>query len=665
MLTALLGGACSSSNVSTGAGSSTTASAASTSISTSTGSPASTTSLTTTTTLAVAPPPSFTGPAPTVRTPGTRFPYREATAQVVPAFVLYVDERGAELRLRPTLGDGASRVVYPSPDGRVLDGVAVRPDGREAFVGVRGGECQAVVMAVDVASGVARQLIADAVAPAVSSDGAWLAYGRVRSSDCERAQLVVRDLASGAEREVGGGSPVAPGSWAWSPDSTLLAFTDCASQCALEVFEVANGTVVTFGSSARYAFLDATGLPAAVTVTVAAPVGWSRDGTPYAAGRCACDRDVGRVMGSWDAQDRPTLNVWGVPEPARTIAFAGDNELVATATAPQTLFRMHGGGPMIDLGVRTNGQAAWPAARPWAEVLPSAADGRPASILTVAHGAVVEIESETGAVIHVVYGPVGGRVGSIALDPRGGRVVAGVWVGECGIQLVSVPLNGVAPSVIGSGAEPAFSPDGTQLAYVANLWARTSTEPLSPKGIGCAHSVVVVRDLRTGAERLVLPARFVPGDPSTGSWESGAGTIRWSPDGTRFAYIVGYEGSCSYEVDVATLAVQMITATPAVDAELRERLGGYPELAVWAWADDGLHLGAYCYGCGVPSIHVRATDARTVDAILTTPQPELDVRDGHALVADNPGDRGPGLVRVDPAGRRVVLRTDTSTGWWR
>ncbi len=146
MLTALLGGACSSSNVSTTAGSSTTASAASTSISTSTGSPASTTLLTTTTTLAVAPPPSFTGPAPTVRTPGTRFPYREATAQVVPAFVLYVDERGAELRLRPTLGDGASRVVYPSPDGRVLDGVAVRPDGREAFVGVRGGECQAVVM---------------------------------------------------------------------------------------------------------------------------------------------------------------------------------------------------------------------------------------------------------------------------------------------------------------------------------------------------------------------------------------------------------------------------------------------------------------------------------------------------------------------------------------
>ena len=141
--------------------------------------------------------------------------------------------------------------------------------------------------------------------------------------------------------------------------------------------------------------------------------------------------------------------------------------------------------------------------------------------------------------------------------------------------------------------------------------------------------------------------------------------IRWAPDGRRFAYIIGYEGGSTFVVDVDTLASRLVVATPAIDAALRERLGGYPEFFVQSWVDGGLHFGSFCYGCDVPAVHVRAADGYTVDEILATPQPPLDVRDGHALVQDSPGGRPPGLARVDPIGTTVVLRTDTSTGTWR
>jgi hypothetical protein len=587
---------------------------------------------------------------------------------VVPAAVVFVDESGIELLQRPTLGDAPARVVYHAPEGHVLDGLAVRPDGSAAIVGVRAGPCTSSVFSVDLATGAARELISEAAEPLLSPDGAWLAYVRVAlvQPACPQVQLVVRNVASGVERALGSPQVRYVDSWSWSPDSLRLAFLDCAPQCSLSVLDVGSGTTVAFGSTAEKTDRDASGISTSISLSIARPVGWSIDGSVFATGRCACAADGTQVVGAWDAQERPTLYAAFASVPERTIAFAGDNELVvSTLSEPKTVHRRHGGGPLIDLGVRSNGLAAWPSAQPWRDPVPPTADGLPSTIFTVARGAVLELESTTGAVVRVLHAAADGWAESFALDRGNNRAFVGEMLAGCGSQMVSMPLDGGPSTVVGAGVQPALSPDGSHLAYVAQLWARTATEPVTPEGIGCAYSVLVVRDLRTGEEREVLPPRFVPGEPSTGSWELGGGAIKWSPDGLRFAYLLGYEGASTYVVDLVSLTATLVAATSAIDAELTERLGGYPEFAPQAWAGDGLHLASWCYGCGVAAIHVRATDGRTIDEVLAGPQPPLDTRNGHALVVDSPGDRPPALARVDRDGNRVLLRADTSVAVWR
>lgn len=104
----------------------------------------------------------------------------------------------------------------------------IAPDGRTLYVARTVTACLAEVVAVDLADGTTSVLGAG-TDPVVSPDGSLLAYARSGGSCGDEAQVVVRDLRTGAERvwRTGGLSPttpVEPRSLSWAADGATLAF---------------------------------------------------------------------------------------------------------------------------------------------------------------------------------------------------------------------------------------------------------------------------------------------------------------------------------------------------------------------------------------------------------------------------------------------------------
>ena len=198
---------------------------------------------------------------------------------------------------------------------------------------------------------------------------------------------------------------------------------------------------------------------------------------------------------------------------------------------------------------------------------------------------VVAIDAESGAVLRELYrvgdGPKRGQRG-VRFTPDTSvldlTVESGVvWFVEtgvyCGVGTVyRVSLAGGPAEVVLEGARwPTPSPDGQLLAYVRG----------SPNGsISCAGEIVV-RDLRTGEERVFSP-------PPGASDEFAVAHLAWASDSRQLAYAVVLEQRSVAVLDTATAASQANART--VDAG-REGFPGCLTSPTWGPAGSLLMLG--------------------------------------------------------------------------
>jgi hypothetical protein len=166
---------------------------------------------------------------------------------------------------------------------------------------------------------------------------------------------------------------------------------------------------------------------------------------------------------------------------------------------------------------------------------------RPAEIVALSRTEVVLLDSARGRRLRVL------AAHPEAADPAGEVFLEGVALsadhrsayyavaGPCGEGTVyRVPVDGRAPPErVATGISPAVSPDGSKLAYAAPGGA-------GPDGRPRCDNRIVVRDLRTGAERTWS----YPDDPDPlPLYQDGVITrIAWAPDSTRLAFTLSYEG---------------------------------------------------------------------------------------------------------------------------
>jgi hypothetical protein len=136
------------------------------------------------------------------------------------------------------------RTVGLSPGDKRLSSVTLSPDGRIAYVGRFGAGCgdgdiQALTLEGQP-SPAGPPLLTGGAGPAVSPDGARLAYVRPSAHPCVVDTLVVRDLRDGGERAWTFAEHELSG-LTWAPDNRRLAFEDSLGPegSALVVFDTA------------------------------------------------------------------------------------------------------------------------------------------------------------------------------------------------------------------------------------------------------------------------------------------------------------------------------------------------------------------------------------------------------------------------------------------
>jgi hypothetical protein len=112
-----------------------------------------------------------------------------------------------------------------------------------------------------------------------------------------------------------------------------------------------------------------------------------------------------------------------------------------------------------------------------------------------------------------------------------------------------------------AGARPQVSPDGRLLAYARPV-------AVDARPLGCAVDELVVRDLVTGAESVVVP--------SAGGRATFTSRLEWSPDAGRILHTTDMRGSDASETfvdDVRTGTRVAFAVAPELDAQLRAAAG--------------------------------------------------------------------------------------------
>jgi WD40-like Beta Propeller Repeat len=118
--------------------------------------------------------------------------------------------------------------------------------------------------------------------------------------------------------------------------------------------------------------------------------------------------------------------------------------------------------------------------------------------------------------------------------------------------LQKIDLATGAKQEIASGLDPALSPDGAKLAFIATAE--------SPNGGYYTPTGLAILDLASGASRLLAPPPPAAGSHKV-SWP--AGPLNWSPDGTKIAVFAGDQIRI---VDVAT--AQDLASQPTIPGDV-------------------------------------------------------------------------------------------------
>jgi hypothetical protein len=181
---------------------------------------------------------------------------------------------------------------------------------------------------------------------------------------------------------------------------------------------------------------------------------------------------------------------------------------------------------------------------------PPTSSAEPGILAVTSAGALVRLNPATGAVAQTLVpsGVVGDEI-SVA----NGTVyfTSDLLQQQCDLSVESVPEAGGTPTVIGPGAEPAVSPDGTKLAY--------TTAPSIGGGPNCGTQYGHVGQTNKLMIRTLANGQTVTIPQQPASFQGFAAPdshLSWSPDGSHLAVSIAEvqdnEGWTVNLVDVTT-----------------------------------------------------------------------------------------------------------------
>jgi Tol biopolymer transport system component len=528
-------------------------------------------------------------------------------------------------------GTGLTQLTYVSPPD-VVDEVVWSPDGTRFAYVVRPSDTDRSDIWVSDADGAnAHPLGLDPGArePSWSPDASEIAY----TTSNGQIWIVGADGTRPPHPFTNCGPPecVADSSPAWSTDGSSIAFVRQSGADPVVPFSIFVWPVEGGRPAPTYVALEG--------ATWARELAWSPDGSRLAFTRSV---DDGARFAMFVADvDGSRVERLAAPPTAQSPAWSPDGERIAfmafaEGTEQESLFVMDSEGSGVRAIPGLPPEASWPSwgpPPPTEEPVPPGNLAENGRIAYVSNGQLLTITPDGGDAHRI---GVADRVGGVSWSPDGRRLAFDLADGEegfCGCDLFVANADGsdvVRLTSDGTSRLPAWSPDGSEIAYTSQPSGGTSQIFVMDADGSDAHQVT------TGNGFSVRPS--------------------WSPDGSRIAFeSVVDRNPDVYVMNADGTGVRRLTSDAAAD--------GTP-----VWSPDGTEI-AFTSSRGPNGVYLMGADG--TDPRLVVPDDDVDnlyvawSPDGTKLALAS--DRGEGFERAiyvfDLASGELTQLTDRGPIW--